>query len=565
MFVVVDLTPIDDGLKPSSILLHPKLRSYHLDDFSLPISFPVNAQPQLRIQDAEPVIYCRHSRCDVLHNGTPATKTIRRVNTGDNIRIRSSDDPETVFVTYAVRVAYLSFSSDSQVEAGLDKRRVELGAALALSEHTTARFPLNLPLDGKLPVPAPAGTNWNGVRDLIDDVRERSAQIALLRQEQQQQHHVSPASSGPDRTPSMESRTYAEIIAQSACPPTSLESTSSPRDEAALNSPPSSRSGTSPLTSVLPINSTFAPPEVTSSALAPTSVSTTPSGSLPSPSSTTPTSLPTSVFTSPSRTFPPTSQSAASSSSNSVPTSHPPSGAADTTAESVAGIAASPVSIRASSAVPLHSSSVRVDTLSVALHRVREAWMTARREILTSISPSFFRWPALPYSHFKLSTAVRVGLIDRVQADLLAIRADLFPISRPSRTGSDSAHAHCGSAAPLVVASPASAASHVPFDAIPAPHVLPCFGSEVTSSSAIGLPTFTAPVSCFRPIPPACVRLPRPGLPLPHLPSTSWMSPSSALVTSYIKHLIDDFASFCDRLPFGFRLPPPCDFVSPFP
>ncbi|CAD6887289.1 unnamed protein product [Tilletia caries] len=185
MFTVLDLTPMDDSLKPSIILLHPLLAPYDVDDFSLPINFPVNAQPLLHIHDNHPVIYCNRSSCDVLHNGVPAAKTPRRLRTGNTLHIRSADASKPISATYAVRVAYFSFSSDQRTEAAIGIGRVELGAALALQADTTAHFPLELPIDGKLPAPAPAGTNWDGVRDLVEDVRGRSVEEATRRRQDQ--------------------------------------------------------------------------------------------------------------------------------------------------------------------------------------------------------------------------------------------------------------------------------------------------------------------------------------------------------------------------------------------
>ncbi|KAE8218769.1 hypothetical protein CF326_g9094 [Tilletia indica] len=167
MFVVINLKPVDNSPKPSTIILHPLLASEHLDDFSLPISFPVNAQAQLHVQDGQPVIYCQHRSCDVLQNGIPATKRPRRVYTGDSLQILSSDAPNTTSVTYIVQVAYLSFSSDLRVEVSVDLPRLQSAAALALGTETSSAFPLMLPLEGKLPIPAPTGTNWKGVRALV--------------------------------------------------------------------------------------------------------------------------------------------------------------------------------------------------------------------------------------------------------------------------------------------------------------------------------------------------------------------------------------------------------------
>ncbi|KAE8235177.1 hypothetical protein A4X13_0g9588 [Tilletia indica] len=219
MFTVLDLTPMDDSQKPSIILLHPLLAPYDVDDFSLPINFPVNAQPLLHIHNNHPVIYCNRSSCDVLHNGISAAKTPRRLRTGDTLHIRSADASKPISVTSAVRVAYFSFSSDQRKEAAIGIGRVELGAALALQADTTAQFPLELPIDGKLPAPAPAGTNWDGVRDLVEDVRGRSMEEATRRRQDQASGAGTSSSStlqNPESASFTAPRTYAQLI--NACP-----------------------------------------------------------------------------------------------------------------------------------------------------------------------------------------------------------------------------------------------------------------------------------------------------------------------------------------------------------
>ncbi|KAE8248334.1 hypothetical protein A4X06_0g3790 [Tilletia controversa] len=175
MFVLIRLTPLDGTLPPSDIFLHPLLEPEHLDDFSLPISFPVNAQAQLHIHEGQPVIYCQYSSCDVLQNGIPASKKPRRVYTGDSFTVLSSDAPTSISATYTIEVAYFSFSSDLRREVSVELKRLQSSATLALQADTSSGFPLLLPLEGDLPAPAPRGTNWNGVQDLINGVRTQSA------------------------------------------------------------------------------------------------------------------------------------------------------------------------------------------------------------------------------------------------------------------------------------------------------------------------------------------------------------------------------------------------------
>ncbi|KAE8218670.1 hypothetical protein CF319_g7497 [Tilletia indica] len=215
MFSVVKLKPLDDSIAPSAIILHPLLKSYHLDDLSLPISFPVDAQAQLRLQDNRPVLYCQHRRCDASLNGVPANKHARRVHTGDVLKIASSDSSAPDSVTYAVQVAYFCFSPDLRTEVGIDMRRLELGAILARQADTTVQFPLSLPLDGKLPSPAPTGTNWVGVQDLVADVRDRSFREAVRRQDQHNlsaRRSSSPVFHDSPSGPFPQSRTYAQLV-----------------------------------------------------------------------------------------------------------------------------------------------------------------------------------------------------------------------------------------------------------------------------------------------------------------------------------------------------------------
>ncbi|KAE8190701.1 hypothetical protein CF328_g5896 [Tilletia controversa] len=266
MFVVINLKPVDDSPESSTIILHPLLASDHLDDFSLPISFPVNAQAQLHVQDGQPVIYCQHPSCDVLQNGIPATKRPRRVYTGDSIQILSSDAPTTTSVTYVVQVAYLSFSSDLREEVSVDLPRLQSAAALALSTETSSAFPLMLPLEGKLPTPAPEGTNWDGVRELVTDVRVQSLKASVQRREQLK-HRPRTSSLPPVRAQELGSslppRTYAELVAD-LCPPSLPVGSDAPSaiTRSALEEGPSTSShspaldtSTSPFTSVLGQNS----------------------------------------------------------------------------------------------------------------------------------------------------------------------------------------------------------------------------------------------------------------------------------------------------------------------
>ncbi|KAE8212784.1 hypothetical protein CF319_g9230 [Tilletia indica] len=357
MFVAIDLHPLDDGIKPSAIILHPLSASYHLDDFSLPISFPVNGQAQLRVQDGEPLIYCKHSRCDAHLNGAPPTKMPRRVHTGDRLRIFSSDPSTPHFALYAVQVAYFSFSDNLRQEVGLDLPRIETGAVLALQTDTTSAFPLALPVAGKLPSPAPHGTNWDGVRDLIHDVRTQ----ALLQSEAQERRAHAPRSSplsNPEVGTSTAACTYAQIVSKPC---------------------PSSSSSTLVSTSVL--RST---PPRTATGLPST---------LAFPSASTPfTPTPHSTPTSPSTSVLPPGTSPCPSTSVSADFSPPPLQPSSDTfikGEELEALIAPPlVHGPVSTTVPLGASKASftpasgIDPLTVALDRIRADWLNARHALL---------------------------------------------------------------------------------------------------------------------------------------------------------------------------------------
>ncbi|KAE8216967.1 hypothetical protein CF326_g9624 [Tilletia indica] len=270
MFILIHLTPLGETPTPDDIFLHPLRASHHLDDFSLPISFPVDAQAQLHIRDGHPVIYCQHRRCDVLHNDLPASKTPRRVLTGDTFKILSSDAPASISVTYAVAVSYLSFSVDLRLEDSVDAQRLRSGAKLAQQADTSSQFPLLLSLDGKLPTPAPEGTNWDGVRELVTDVRVQSLKASVQRR-QQLEHRPRTSSLPPvpaqELGSSLPPRTYAELVAD-LCPPSQPVGSDVPSaiTPSALEEGPSTSShspaldtSTSPFTSVLGQDSSPSP------------------------------------------------------------------------------------------------------------------------------------------------------------------------------------------------------------------------------------------------------------------------------------------------------------------
>ncbi|KAE8218329.1 hypothetical protein CF319_g7776 [Tilletia indica] len=278
MFVALDLHPLDHSIKPDTIVLHPLLASYHLDDLSLPIPFPVNAQAQLRVQDGRPVIYCRHSSCDASLNDVPAVKSPRRVSTGDTLKISSSDASMSITATYRIQVAYFAFSLDPPEEVAVDHTRLQSGAELAMHTDTTFQMPLFLPLTGNLPSPAPRETNWDGIRALVDPVRLQSAEDAVCRQKQEDgtgPRALSSSKALDSDSVSTAPRPYAQLIAHlTASPPPSVVHDASP-----------SSNGTSPHTSVLPggsLASSSAPsihvtPHSLPSDLSPqTSVSTSP-------------------------------------------------------------------------------------------------------------------------------------------------------------------------------------------------------------------------------------------------------------------------------------------------
>ncbi|KAE8243659.1 hypothetical protein A4X13_0g6997 [Tilletia indica] len=129
----------------------------------------------------------------------------------------SSDNPTTMSVQYAVQVAFISFSPDLREEVNVELQRLHSASVLALQDHTTSRFPLMLPLEGKLPSPIPTGTNWDGVQNLVNNVRDQSSHAALRRQQSfdRQPQALSPPTLSDSEIPApILSRTYAQLIAQ---------------------------------------------------------------------------------------------------------------------------------------------------------------------------------------------------------------------------------------------------------------------------------------------------------------------------------------------------------------
>ncbi|KAE8237407.1 hypothetical protein A4X13_0g8801 [Tilletia indica] len=311
----LDLQPLDHTAKPSPIILHPLLAAHDLDDLSLPLSFPVNDQALLHVQDAYPIIFCNRGSCDVQHQGRAVTKSPRRIHTGDKLSIVSSHAPTSVSATYVIQVAYFSFTPNLRHEVAVTMQRLASAAQLAFEMETSPQFPLLLPLEGKLPSPAPTGTNWTGVHDLIKDVRNGSLQSAIRRQGLQE-HRPCTSSSPPNcdlsSVPCPVSRTYAQIVAGAASPepssvsplpaltPLSAESVNSSTSSLPSSCPPSSSTPGFPSTN--PPSSTPLPPPPTRdrpavgslssapvrSSLSATVPSTTPSGHSPVPQPTSP-------------------------------------------------------------------------------------------------------------------------------------------------------------------------------------------------------------------------------------------------------------------------------------
>ncbi|KAE8219737.1 hypothetical protein CF326_g8888 [Tilletia indica] len=394
MFVVIDLIPIGDHVKPSPIFLHPLLAPHHLDEFSLPVSFPVDAQAQLHVQDGQPIIYCRHRRSDVVHNAVRATSTPRRVNTGDNITILSSDEPTKAFVKYAVQVAHFSFSPDLHQEVSVELQRLNSASALALQAETSSQLPLILPLEGKLPIPAPSGTNWDGVRSLVDDVRARSAHDAHSRKKQHEHRtcdslipkHSSIEHTSASRSP--EARSYAQFIAQAQIdsPQRSARSVVDMPTDPQLCLPPLR----------YPLSSSVS--TVPSSTSAYTSVL---SSDLPS-------STPATTSTRPSNPLSP------------VVTSHPHFGTDIGTGVDTAKFNSEAPRSRPSEpsqSLPSHPASSKKhlaqmrtappSSAALALHRVREAWIQSRTT-LDSVQTTFA--PRQPPSTSSFSTSLDIAL-----------------------------------------------------------------------------------------------------------------------------------------------------------
>ncbi|KAE8239897.1 hypothetical protein A4X13_0g8023 [Tilletia indica] len=538
MFVAVDLTPLDASPKPSSIVLHPLLAPYDLDEFSLPLSFSVDGQALLHVQDGIPITYSPHKDCDVLHNNARIFQQPRRLHTGDTLIIRSSDAPTSVFVKYTVQIAYFSFSSDPRVEMRLEMRRVELGATVALQSDTTAGFPLSLPLQGKLPAPAPTGTNWTGVRSLISDVRAESSSAA--RSDPQQLDRRSCSSSSPIRSasetaPRVKSTSYAQIIAAAVSrsssgefPATTTTSVStSPLRSSTL---PSHNTSTFPSTSLLGSSTS---PTAAVSRIVPLSKATQ-----------SPTATPSSM----------TDDSLSFNTVPLVPVSQPTFDA--------------PRPSRSPEA-PLPSPSLQNNGLSSALERVRQAWVVARHALWGTGTSSA---PAIPASALPSASTrtnrTRIDMIERVQENLLALRSVLRSTPPFVQDGSILSRgrrfaASCAGSAPLSPAAPL-----VPDYGLETSHTLMRPRQHLATSSTAGHPSIPSPVSCFPPRFPPHPQFHLPGSDnaalslFPHLDSATRMPPYPLLAASCIHSLSSHLAAF-----FYHHLPPSghCAFASEHP
>ncbi|KAE8236879.1 hypothetical protein A4X13_0g8998, partial [Tilletia indica] len=291
--------------------------------------------------------------------------------------------------------SYLSFSVDLRLEDSVDAQRLRSGAKLAQQADTSSQFPLLLSLDGKLPTPAPEGTNWDGVRELVTDVRVQSLKASVQRR-QQLEHRPRTSSLPPvpaqELGSSLPPRTYAELVAD-LCP---------------LSQPVGSD----------------VPSAITLSAL-----EEGPSTSSHSPALDTSTSPFTSVLGQDSSPSPSTSLQ--------------------------------PLSYTASYSMPriggnTCSSSMHVDGLAVALSRIRQGWIDARRALgVTDVPVSSY--PATPPLPSSRTATARFYSIERVQQQLRALlsstprSAHLTSILVPGRDGSADAWE---SAASGITASP---------------------------------------------------------------------------------------------------------------
>ncbi|KAE8237429.1 hypothetical protein A4X13_0g8792 [Tilletia indica] len=525
MFTVLDLTPLDDNTKPSIIILHPLLAPYDVDDFSLPLNFPVNAQPLLHTLDNHPVIYCHRSSCDVRLNGVPATKTPRRIHTGDELKICSADASKPLSALYAVQVAYLSFSFDLREEVSVDTARTASGAKLAFQCDTTPQFPLMLPLDGKLPVAAPIGTNWAGVKTLVKALRIRSAEESVLHREQKEHQDRQRSSTAPSNpafasySPPPASRTYAQIVGRTLHSQLPAPTVASSSDDLSVQ-PPSTSVLTSVLSAPAPSPSTFPSPTSTSTSTSVLAPRLTPSQELV-----------------PSATAIPPSLSTAS---------HVGS-AASTSAVSPGDSFIDHARLTSS-----RESFIRFDGLALALDRFRQGWITARRILLAtgraSASPSYP--PAVTPTMLIRS---RIALIEHVQAQLLAIRSDI-QASIPSQNAFPPVHGRARTPAFSHPLPPSSAPLRQSSSAwtkactLPDPHldVLPFSDPEMLLVPKRSFPTHsTVPASFLAASPSMGDGSLSSSY---HIRPDWWTSSSSALITTGVQHLLSNAMTLCSRL-----------------
>ncbi|KAL9934539.1 hypothetical protein V8E36_006314 [Tilletia maclaganii] len=281
MYTVVRLTPLRSSGAPSDFILGPRQPDAHLDQFSLPLSFDVDAQPTLHEHDGRITIACQHGDSDGYLNGVRIDARPRRIHHGDTIRLVCSNHPRTSSVQYDVHMGFFLFNDDGiEEDCWAPSDRVDAAAAIALQLSASFATPLALPVFGPLPQPAPVDTDWESIRKLLQYLRDSSS-IPPAPPSRPASPLLTTRASTTEPAPDAYNQAsptafrYADLVQQqsareAASTPPTLTLTGSGSSAAAsphpFTSPP-----TSPSTSV-----STSPPQSASTARPPTSPSITP-------------------------------------------------------------------------------------------------------------------------------------------------------------------------------------------------------------------------------------------------------------------------------------------------
>ncbi|KAE8218133.1 hypothetical protein CF326_g9245 [Tilletia indica] len=502
MLTFIKFASLDPRYPHIAFLLHPHLARLNIiDDDLLKLDFFLDVEARIQLYGDTPSIWSSRFSGRIYLNHQFLDTTPVPLREGDMLAIPRRNGDLKTSIRFRVQLESISLSCgiDHELDAlrclaeeGLDD---ETGSATS-----DCSFTAPAPPSPRAPTSTPYG-------QIVATLRARVPQA-------------------PDHHAIDDSRDLSEVQASSSCPAASRPSSS-----------------LSPSTPTSPSTAVFATESVTSQSIRSSVTSTTSSSQLLVPS------IPTAASVS----TPTTSPAQKPTSDALLPASVPALGLMSTSLPRPSVITSAPApsprsSIEAPSSVLDQRStvtpgtfSIRFDGLKVALERVRQGWIAARRDLSDMRMSSSSAMPAPSLAPAAMISA-RVESIERVQAKLLALRRDLLSTSRAIPSDSATVLGHSPSPAPFESASPRVSASRVLSAAAP---------TRVTADPSIGLPTASKEGVPSAPVPaswnPVLPSTPLPGPVLHYLSPVSWVPPSSAFVLSGINHLIGALTSFGDH------------------